>query len=76
MRNEMQVIPTVPITDAEAFDSLRWTHKHDDLIQHLIDQIGHPGQHLDAIAHELAAQPWARWQAHTKRSPLGPRSGR
>ena len=46
----------VPITDAEAFDSSRWTHKHDDLVKHIIDQIGHPDQHLDAIAHELAVQ--------------------
>ena len=46
----------VPITDAEAFDSSRWTYKHDDLIQRLIDQIGHPDQHLDAIARELATQ--------------------
>ena len=46
----------VPITDAEAFDSSRWTHKHDDLVKHIIDQIGHPNQHLDAIAHELAVQ--------------------
>jgi hypothetical protein len=45
-----------PITDAEAFDGSRWTYKHDDLIRCLIDQIGHPDQHLDAIARELAVQ--------------------
>jgi hypothetical protein len=46
----------VPISDEEAYDSSRWTHKHDDLIKRIIDQIGHPDQHLDAIAHELAVQ--------------------
>jgi hypothetical protein len=46
----------VPITDAEAFDSSCWTHKHDDLIKRIIDQIGHPDQHLDEIARELATQ--------------------
>ena len=46
----------VPISEAEAFDGARWTCKQDDLIQQLIDQIGHPDQHLDAIARELAKQ--------------------
>jgi hypothetical protein len=46
----------VPISDEEAYDSSRWTHKHDDLVKHIIDQIGHPDQHLDAIVHEPAGQ--------------------
>jgi hypothetical protein len=48
--------PAAPITDAEAYDGSRWTHKHDDLIQRIIDQVGHPDQHLDEIARELATQ--------------------
>jgi DNA-binding GntR family transcriptional regulator len=32
----------VPIPDAEAFDSSRWTHRHDDLIERIIDRIGPP----------------------------------
>ena len=46
----------VPISDEEAYDGSRWTYKHDDLIKHIIDQIGHPDQHLDEIARELATQ--------------------
>jgi hypothetical protein len=34
----------VPISDEEAYDSSCWTHKHDDLVKHIIDQIGHPDQ--------------------------------
>jgi hypothetical protein len=46
----------IPITDAEAYDGSHWTHKHGDLIQRLIDQIGHPDQHRDEIARQLATQ--------------------
>jgi hypothetical protein len=46
----------IPITDAEAYDGSRWTYKHDDLIKSIIDRIGHPDQHLDKIARELATQ--------------------
>jgi hypothetical protein len=46
----------VPISDEEAYDGSCRTYKHDDLIKHIIDQIGHPDQHLDAIVHEPAGQ--------------------
>jgi hypothetical protein len=46
----------VPISDEEAYDGSCPTYKHDDLIKHTIDQIGHPDQHLDEIARELATQ--------------------
>jgi hypothetical protein len=46
----------VPIIDEEAYDGSCRTYKHDDLVKHIIDQIGHPDRHLDAIVHELAGQ--------------------
>jgi hypothetical protein len=32
----------VPISDERAYDGSCRTYKHDDLIKHIIDQIGHP----------------------------------